>query len=98
MNASEDRSGPDSALLRCPLNVRFAHESGRIADIGGCLKCAKTSCEQSQQPAQLFDHLVGAGEQYRWNVDAERLGGLQVDDEIELGGPQDRQVGRLSAL
>src|SRR5215467_16193916 len=28
-------------------------------------RCAKTGCEQSQQTAQLFDHLVGAGEQ-RW--------------------------------
>ena len=29
-----DRCGSESALLRCPLNVRFAPESGRIADIG----------------------------------------------------------------
>src|SRR6516165_3666986 len=48
--------------------------------------------------AGSFNYLVGACEQYRWNVDAERPGGLQVDDEIELGGPQDRQVGRLRAL
>src|SRR5262249_55758665 len=40
----------------------------------------------------LFDHLVGAGEQ-RWrDGQAERLGGDQIDDEIELGRLLDRQV------
>ena len=32
------------------------------------------------------------------NVEAERLGGLEVDDELEFGGLHDRQVGRLLAL
>ena len=33
--------------------------------------------------ARLFDHLVGEREQHRRNRQAERLGGLQIDDEIE---------------
>ena len=31
-------------------------------------------------------------------VEAERLGGLEVDDELKLGRLLDRQIGRLGAL
>jgi hypothetical protein len=43
----------------------------------------------------LFDHLVGAGGQRRWNLWAEYLGGGEVDDEIELGRLLDRDVAWL---
>ena len=38
------------------------------------------------------------GEQSRWNGEAQRLGGLEVDDQFEFGRPLDRQIGRLVAL
>jgi hypothetical protein len=46
----------------------------------------------------LFDHLVGAPDQRVGNVDAERLAGLQVDDQFDLGCLLDRQVGGFVAF
>jgi len=42
-----------------------------------------------------FDHLVGAGEQCRRHVQANRLPHYQVNDEIELSRPLDRKIGGL---
>ena len=46
----------------------------------------------------LFDHLIGAQRKRLRDVEPDRLGGLEVDDQLELGGKGDRQVGRLGAL
>jgi hypothetical protein len=45
--------------------------------------------------ATLFDHLVGASDESRWHVEAERLSNLEVDDEFELGGLHHWQIGRF---
>ena len=58
---------------------------------------ARSGREQMQQHCVLFDHLVGAGEHGRRHIEVERLGGDQIDDEIEFGGLFDREVGRLRA-
>jgi hypothetical protein len=41
-----------------------------------------------------FDNLVGA-EERRGNFEAERLGGLQIDEQLEFVGPIDRDVARF---
>src|SRR5215208_588200 len=46
-------------------------------------------------PAASFDHLVGAAEQGKRKSNAEGLGGLQIDVQLDLACPLDRQVGRL---
>ena len=42
----------------------------------------------------LFEHLVGAHKQSGWHRKAETLCGLEVDDQLDLGGLLDWQLGR----
>src|SRR5262249_9745545 len=48
-----------------------------------------------EPPFTSFDHLVGAGEQRRRHLEAERLGGRQIDNEIEFGWLLDWDIGCL---
>jgi hypothetical protein len=41
---------------------------------------------QEESGTLLLGHVVGGHLQRQWNRDAERLGGFQIDHEIEFGG------------
>jgi hypothetical protein len=55
-------------------------------------------CREQMQHGMLFDHLVGASEQQRRHVEAERLRRLEVDHQLELGWLLNRQIARLDSL
>ena len=50
-----------------------------------------------QQPASLFDHLVGAREQRRRHLKADCFGSVQIDHQFELAGLLNGQLAGLLA-
>jgi len=46
----------------------------------------------------LVDHLVGAAGERQWDREAECLGGLEVDDQLDFCGLLDRKIGGPLAL
>ena len=60
-------------------DVRFTPESGQTADVFGMSALCQKRTFALQQDF-LFDHLVGAGEQRRWGVEAEGFPGFEVVD------------------
>src|SRR5262249_31481932 len=58
-------------------------------------RCRGARSTRAVSYSQSFDHLVGAGEQSGWHIDAENTGGLSVDHQLELGRLHDWQGRRL---
>src|SRR5437764_11667310 len=68
-------------------------------DAGGasnepCIRFAR----RGPQRSDLLDHFVGTAEQRQREREAERLGGLEIDEQLDLRGLLHRQVRRLLAL
>jgi hypothetical protein len=94
--ANDDAHRLDRIGLR-PGDTRYRGQRGSARGQMQKLSAGKFQFEPPPL-VSLFDHLVGAGDERRRHVETDRLGCLQVDDELELHCPQNRQVGRLLAF
>ena len=58
-----------------------------IAENAGRVPIPGVSSKKDPYTEVLLDHLVGAGDERRWHIEAEQLGGLEIEDQLHLGGP-----------
>ena len=90
------RSTPDCRPRRALLHLSYSYASpyGPAILVTQC----QSRTYAPQQTAIFIRSPRRHGEQRRRDVEAERLGGLEVDDQFEFGRLHHRQVGGLRAL
>jgi hypothetical protein len=78
-------------IIWCPLMTRLGH---RV-----CIAARGNGGSGKNRFARLLlDHLIGDGQRRFRNCEAERLGGLEVDDQFEFSRLLDRQIGWFLAF
>src|SRR5262249_21793573 len=91
-------AGNGTILVTGRAGQACAHAMRRTA---GSAAAPAATCKNARRGSFMFeppsrvtslDHLVRASEQRRRHIEAERLGGGQIDDEVELGWLLDRNV------
>src|SRR5262249_47082234 len=99
--AVEDSAMRRAQRIRDPVNPTPGQESSQVRSAQSA-----RSYEGSEHPAKpswprsstLFDHLIRS-QQYRlWDVEADRLRSLEVNEQLEFGRLLDWEVGWLCAL
>src|SRR5262249_54239338 len=96
--------------MRAPSHrhVRFSSVSDRIAaSRRSAALCQKRKYALQQATGTdrysitltaLLDHLIGSRKQFVWDGESERLGGLEIDDQLKFCRHLHGEIGRLLAL
>jgi hypothetical protein len=71
--------------MRRRLRVRLSPDSGHLGRTAHSTRSAKRRPEQVQHKLRLVDHLIRTRQQHVEHRAAERLGGLEIDDQLKLG-------------
>src|SRR5262245_27726607 len=94
----EALTAPTSLALTCRWRSRPQHQLRTLVGAAGTAASCQEATYAPQQTTPLFDHLVGDGKQRRWHGETRRPGSLGVDNQLELGCLNDRQLCRFCAL
>ena len=93
-----------NAFTRCVALASDVLRRNPTNGIAACCARAPTGQAAAAPPSSVtnsrrsFDHLIGAPEQRQRHGEAKSLRGLEVDDQLDLRGLLDWQIGWLFAL
>src|SRR5262249_6143131 len=70
--------------LFAPLRAKVTSSTRSLALLSQGLRLLILATPHAEVRGASFDHFVGEREQLVWNLEAKRLGGLEIDGQFEL--------------